>query len=36
MDINVGAFEASHGTKQDFNCENVTRQPFNCLSKVES
>jgi hypothetical protein len=36
MDINVGTFEASHGMKQIFDCENVTTQPFNCLSKVES
>ncbi len=27
--------KASHGMKQDFDCENVTRQ-INCLSKVES
>jgi hypothetical protein len=29
-------FEASHGMEQNFDCENVTRQPFNYLSKVES
>jgi hypothetical protein len=35
MDFNVGAFEPNHGRIQDFDCENVIGQPFNCLSKVE-
>ncbi len=35
MDFNVGTFEPNHGRIQDFDCENVVGQPFNCLSKVE-
>jgi hypothetical protein len=36
MDINVGAFEANNVKIYDFDCENVTTQPFDYSSKVES
>ncbi len=34
-DINVGAFEKCFGSIQDIDCQNVTRQPYNCSSKVK-
>ncbi len=36
VDKHVGAFEMNDGNIQDIDCEDVTRQCFNCSSKVQS